>query len=73
MKTIKNGKRATICGESMEKRTILYTSAKLEEAQSLRNLDLSNDSDYGMFGDDDLKRVTFYFQISFGERKTQEK
>ncbi len=30
--TIKNGKRANIGGECLEKRAILYTSAKLEEA-----------------------------------------
>ncbi len=55
MKTIKNGKRANRGGESMQKRAILYTSTKLEESQLLRNLDLSIDSDYGMFGDYDLK------------------
>ncbi len=53
-KTIKNGKRKNIHGESLEKRAILYTSTKLEEAQLLRNLDLSNDSDYNMFGDNNL-------------------
>ncbi len=55
MKTIKNGKRANIGGESLEKMVILYTSAKLEEAQLLRNSDASKDSDYNVFGDDDLK------------------
>ncbi len=32
VKTIKNGKQANIGGESLEKRAILYTSEKLEEA-----------------------------------------
>ncbi len=55
MKTIKNGKRANIGRETLEKRSILYTSAKLEEAHLLRNSTLSNDPDYDVFGDDDLK------------------
>ncbi len=38
-KTIKNGKRANIGGEYQEKRVILYTSSKLEEAQLQRSLD----------------------------------
>ena len=55
MKTIKNGKWANIDGETLEKRAILYTSAKLEEAQLLRNSVTSNDPDYDVFGNDDLK------------------
>ncbi len=58
MKTIKNGKRANVGDESLEKRAILYTSAKLEEAQLLRNSDASKYqkiSDYDLFGDNDLK------------------
>ncbi len=42
-------------GESLEKWAILYTSAKLEEAQLLRNTDLSKDSNNNVFGDDDLR------------------
>ncbi len=41
-------------GESLEKWAILYTSVKLDEAQLLRN-SKTNDSDYNVFGDDDLK------------------
>ncbi len=55
MKTINHEKWANIGGESLEKRTILYIFVKLEEAQLLRYLDSSNDSDYVVFGDDDLK------------------
>ncbi len=55
VKTIKNGKRANIGGETLEKRAILYTSAKLEEAQLLRNSTSSYDPDYDVFGDDDIK------------------
>ncbi len=55
VKTIKNGKRANIGGETLEKRAILYTSAKLEEAQLLRNSSLTNDPDYDVFGNDDLQ------------------
>ncbi len=55
MKTIKNGKRANIGGESLEKSVILNTSAKLEEAQLLRSNDSSKASDNNVFGDDDLK------------------
>ncbi len=54
VKTIKNGKRANIGGETLEKRAILYTSAKLEEAQ-LRNSSSSTDPNYNVFGDDDLQ------------------
>ncbi len=55
VKTIKNGKRANIGGETLEKRAILYTSAKLEEAQLLRNSNTSNDPYYNVFGDNDLQ------------------
>ncbi len=55
MKTIKNGKRANIGGETLEKRAILYTSAKLEEAQLMRNSDMSNDPDYNVFSDNHLQ------------------
>ncbi len=55
VKTIKNGKRANIGGESLDKRTILYTLAMLEEDRLQRNLDSSNDPNYAVFGDDDLK------------------
>ena len=55
VKTIKNGKRANIGGDTLEKRAILYTSAKLEEAQILRNSSKLNDPDYDVFGDDDIK------------------
>ncbi len=52
-KIIKNGKRANNGGEYLEKRAILYTSTKLEDAQLVRNWDLSNDTNYDVFGDDD--------------------
>ncbi len=55
MKNIKNGKRAIIGGETLEKRAIWYTSAKHEEAQLMRNSDTLNDPDYDVFGDDDLQ------------------
>ncbi len=55
VKTIKNGKRTNIGEETQEKRTILYTSAKLEEAQLIRNSSMSNDPDYNVFGDNDLQ------------------
>ncbi len=55
VKTIKNRKQANIGGKSLEKRVILYTSSKFKEAQLMRDLDSSNDSNYDEFGDDDLK------------------
>ncbi len=55
VKTIKNGKRTNIGRETLEKRAILYTSAKLEEAQLLRDSGSSNDPDYNVFGNDDLQ------------------
>ncbi len=33
----------------------MYMSTKLEEAQLLKSLDSSNDPNYDVFGDDDLK------------------
>ncbi len=55
VKTIKNGQRANIGSESLEKRAILNTSTKLEEAQLLRNIDSSKASNYDVFSHDDLK------------------
>ncbi len=45
VKTYKNGKRANIGGETLEKRAILYTSVKLEEAQIMRNSNTLNNPD----------------------------
>ncbi len=50
VKTIKNGRRAITGGELLEKSVNLYTSAKLKEAQLLRNLDASKDLDHDVFG-----------------------
>ncbi len=55
MKTIKNGMQANIGGVSLERRVILNTSTKLEEAQKLRNLDASKYPSHDVFGDDHLK------------------
>ncbi len=55
MKTIKNGKRVNFSGESLEKRTILYTSAKLKEVQLSRSLESLKDPENDVFGDNDLK------------------
>ncbi len=41
----------------------MYISAKLEEAQLLRNTDSSKDSDYDVFGNDDLKKYLFIFNF----------
>ncbi len=54
-KTIEIGKRSNIGEETLEKRAALYTSAKPEEAQLLRNSDTQNDCDYNVFGGDNLK------------------
>ncbi len=55
VKTIKNRKHANISSESLEKRDILYTYAKLEETQLLRNLDAPKYPDHDAFGNNDLK------------------
>ncbi len=55
VKTIKHGKHAINGGKSLEKRAILYTSAKLDDDQLLKNPDSSKNSNYDVFGDDDLK------------------
>ncbi len=53
--SIKNGLWANIGGESLMKRSVLYTSARVEETQQLRNLNSSKDPNYDVFGDDNLK------------------
>ncbi len=52
---VKTIKRANIGGETLEKRAILYTSAKLEEAQLMRNSGSSNETDYDVFSNDNLQ------------------
>lgn len=57
VKTIKTGKRAHISGASIEKRSILYTTACIEAARIRRKefekIDARGDT--AMFGDDDIK------------------
>jgi hypothetical protein len=56
VKQIKKDKRAHLSGESTEKRSVIYMSAKQQEAKSLRDrmekIDASGPS--AMFGDDDI-------------------
>ncbi len=55
-KYIKSGKRSHLSGESTEKRSILYTSARIDEArikrQAMEKIDAGPNA---MFGDDDMK------------------
>ncbi len=60
---MKNRKQANIDGELSEKRVILYTSAKLEVAHILRNLDASKDPAHDVVEDDDLKGVPILVKI----------
>ena len=55
-KVIKHSKRANLGGESIEKRSILYTSARMSEARvKNRELEKIDAGPSGMFGDDDMK------------------
>ncbi len=53
VKQIKDGKRSNLGGTSLEKRAILFTSAKLREANITQNATNYDNSDF--FGDDDMK------------------
>ncbi len=53
VKQIKDGKRSNLGGTSLEKRAILFTSAKLREANITQNATNYDNSDF--FGDDDIK------------------
>ena len=56
-KHIKSGKRSHMSAESIEKRTILYGTARVTEAR-MRQSTLERDDATGpsaMFGDDDMK------------------
>jgi len=53
VKQIKDGKRSNLGGTSLEKRAILFTSAKLREANITQNATNYDNTDF--FGDDDIK------------------
>ena len=57
VKHIKVGKRANLGGESTEKRSVLYTTAKINEARIKRNImeQIDAEGENAMFGDDDMK------------------
>ncbi len=52
---MENGKWENIGCDLLDKRVILYTLTKLENAQILRNFDTSKDPDHDVFGNDGLK------------------
>ena len=55
-KDIKDGKRANLGGASTEKRSILYTSARMSEARVLqKEMEKIDAGPNGMFGEDDIK------------------
>ena len=55
-KDIKDGKRANLGGESTEKRTILYVSARMNDARiTQKEMEKIDAGPNGMFGDDDIK------------------
>ncbi len=54
VKQLKDGKRSNLGGSSLEKRAILFTSAKLRESH-IRNQGKSEGNDY--FGGDDIRGV----------------
>ncbi len=53
VKQIKDGKQSNLGGTSLEKRAILFTSAKLREANITQNATNYDNTDF--FGDDDIK------------------
>ncbi len=53
VKQIKDGKRSNLGGVSLEKRAILYSSARLNEAKIRANH--CDDEENDVFGDDDIK------------------
>ncbi len=53
VKQIKDGKHSNFGGASLEKRSILYSSAMLNEAQIRANH--SKDEESNVFSDDDIK------------------
>ncbi len=53
IKQIKNGKQSNLGGASLEKRAILYSSVKFNEAKMRANH--SEDGENDVFGDDDIK------------------
>ncbi len=55
IKQIKDGKLSNLGGVSLEKRAILYSSAKLNEAKIRANH--SDNVENDVFGDDDIKLV----------------
>ena len=57
LKDIKSGKRAHMGEESVEKRTILYTTARINDARNRQEARerLDAPSDDAIFGDDDIK------------------
>ena len=57
LKTIKDGKRKHRSGKSTEKRTVLYTSAKINQARIKRDImsNLDADGPDTVFCDDDMK------------------
>ena len=56
LKIIKDGRRAHLSGESTEMRSIVYTSARLEQQRIVREEaeKIDKESENNMFGDDDL-------------------
>ena len=53
MKQIAGGKRFNLSGDSIEKRAIIYTTARLKEARIKNELDYAKSGEIG-FEDDDL-------------------
>ncbi len=53
VKQIKDGKRSNLGGTSLEKMVILFTSAKLKEANITQNA--TNYDNFDFFGDDIMK------------------
>ncbi len=53
-KQIKDGKRLNLGGSSLEEHAILFTSAKLNEAQIKRSHEMTDTYDY-FFGNDEIQ------------------
>ncbi len=57
VKNIKTGKRVDLCGDSLEKRAVLYASALINDARikKKRNENIEASGPNALFCDDDLK------------------
>ena len=75
VKSIKSGKRSHLGGDSIKKRAVLYTTAKIHASRIKRNIMECIDAEgpNAMFGDDDMKYVDIFLcYLSYYKSLTQQ-